>query len=454
MTQYVPRLPFSLDPLIAEARRRARQRRVLLAAIVLVFGLGAGGTTLLVHPFGWFRTSRPYTGPYEPGGIFRGPGGFGPAASWPGMQAVSAASRSDAWIVGSLARRWDGQAWIDVPLPRISGSELSAVATIAPDDAWAAGWRSQGASPNYALIEHWNGARWSIAQLPRLHRSLLYSISAAGPRSAWAVGVTFRPNPDRRYANQRPLLLRWDGASWRKPPLPWAYNTLQLSKVVATGPSSVWVIGQASSRSRIEHWNGTRWRLVPAPFGSNDPLTAFSATAWNDAWAVGSYSQPGNEVVKLSHALAAHWNGHHWQITPVPNPPGDTNSAALLDVAAARPNDAWAIGESTRLNYYDHGVTQQKPPSTYFLHWNGENWQATSDTTPPLYDGSTAITAAPDGSAWAIGNCPVDDFSVRWNSESWVTAPHPPDTHWRTNGPVTLPAKLRRSRPPTCWSHG
>ena len=101
VTQYVPRLPLSLDPLIAEARRRARQRRVLLAAIVLVFGLGAGGTTLLVHPFGWFRTSRPYTGPYEPGGIFRGLGGLGPADSWPGVQAVSAASRSDAWIVGS-----------------------------------------------------------------------------------------------------------------------------------------------------------------------------------------------------------------------------------------------------------------------------------------------------------------------------------------------------------------
>jgi uncharacterized membrane protein YgcG len=36
MTAQVPRLPFSLDPLIAEAKRRARQRRVILVAAGLV----------------------------------------------------------------------------------------------------------------------------------------------------------------------------------------------------------------------------------------------------------------------------------------------------------------------------------------------------------------------------------------------------------------------------------
>ena len=34
MTMHMPRLPFSLDPLIAEAKRRARRRRVLLAVVV------------------------------------------------------------------------------------------------------------------------------------------------------------------------------------------------------------------------------------------------------------------------------------------------------------------------------------------------------------------------------------------------------------------------------------
>jgi Domain of unknown function (DUF4232) len=46
MTIHVPRLPLSLDPLIAEAKRRSRQRRLLLAVlgIVAVAGAAIGGT--------------------------------------------------------------------------------------------------------------------------------------------------------------------------------------------------------------------------------------------------------------------------------------------------------------------------------------------------------------------------------------------------------------------------
>lgn len=50
MTVRVPRLPFSVDPLIAEAKRRTRRRRLLLA-----LGLAAGGAvalTLTLHSGG------------------------------------------------------------------------------------------------------------------------------------------------------------------------------------------------------------------------------------------------------------------------------------------------------------------------------------------------------------------------------------------------------------------
>lgn len=444
-------LPFALDPLIAEAKRRARQRRVLLVAVVLVLGFGAGGTTLAAHPFGWFRASRPYSGPFVPGGMFTGTGGIGFGGSYPGLQAVSAASRSDAWIIGSVARRWDGHAWRDVALPKEKGTVyLWSVAARASNDAWAAGWRDRGGfGPHHALIEHWNGASWSVVRLPRLGDSLLYDVSASGSRSAWAVGAIFRRNPGRRYPVAWPLLLHWDGASWRRQVLPWAYSALQLDKVVATGPSSVWVVsGEDQQRSRIEHWNGTRWRLVHAPFGSNDPLAGFSATAWNDAWAVGSYGLGDSRVAKYSHALAAHWNGYHWKITPIPNPPRNTNSAALVDVAAARPDDAWALGVAQHLVDQGRDGISATGPVAYFVRWNGRNWQVASGVSPPIYDGTQAITATADGSAWAIGNCQSDDFSLRWNNNAWVTAPHPRDTNWRT----TPTARPRPPRPPTCSS--
>lgn len=53
MTLRAPRLPFSLDPLIAEAKRRARQRRVLIALGILVAaGLAAGLTFAFRSPGG------------------------------------------------------------------------------------------------------------------------------------------------------------------------------------------------------------------------------------------------------------------------------------------------------------------------------------------------------------------------------------------------------------------
>jgi hypothetical protein len=47
MTVRVPRLPFSLDPLIAEAKRRTRRRRMLLpAAVIVVAASSAAGWRL------------------------------------------------------------------------------------------------------------------------------------------------------------------------------------------------------------------------------------------------------------------------------------------------------------------------------------------------------------------------------------------------------------------------
>jgi len=47
----IPRFPFSLDPLMAEAKRRARQRRALVAlGVVLLAGLAVGLTLALRNP--------------------------------------------------------------------------------------------------------------------------------------------------------------------------------------------------------------------------------------------------------------------------------------------------------------------------------------------------------------------------------------------------------------------
>lgn len=49
MTVHIPRLPFALDPLMAEAKRRARQRRLLIAVFLLALIGGAAGASLALR---------------------------------------------------------------------------------------------------------------------------------------------------------------------------------------------------------------------------------------------------------------------------------------------------------------------------------------------------------------------------------------------------------------------
>jgi hypothetical protein len=228
---------------------------------------------------------------------------------------------------------------------------------------------------------------------------------------------------------------------------------LELDKVVATGRSSVWVVSTGVQRYAnwipivVEHWNGSRWRKVPAPFGTTDPIIGFSASAGNDAWAVGSYAHGGNIAAKYSHTLAAHWNGHQWQITPVPDRSGN-NNAALTDVAAVRPDDAWAIGQSQSLQLSHDGFSATAPVGL-LEHWDGQSWQV-MPSAPPVgkYGSPQFLAAARNGSAWAIGNCGVDNVIFRWTGQAWVIAPHPRDLHWRSG----VPARLRRGGLPSCAS--
>ena len=289
---------------------------------------------------------------------------------------------------------------------------------------------------------------------------MLFGVSAAGPRSAWAVGATrtYRKGRSHGYpvyasapaALGRHLLAQ--AAPALGLPITHArqggrHGTVErlgrLQRSPRDGPSG----GRRSSIGTAGAGGGSSTRRSGRmiPYSASAPPRQ-RRLGGRQLWAGRQHSLSRNLT-----RLAAHWNGQHWQITPVPNPPGGSNSAVLNDVAAASPDGVWALGESQHLDFQGHDGLSSTGPTSYFLHSDGQDWQATSGTTPSVYDGVAAITAAPDGSAWAIGNCNVDDFSLRWTGDNWVTAPHPRDTYWRNRG-ITVPAKARRSRPPSCSS--
>jgi hypothetical protein len=78
MAAHVPRLPLSLDPLIAEAKRRARQRRkaLVIALVAAVVAGGATGSTLALTQSNGFR----------------------PAAACPGASTYAYATPGGGWM--------------------------------------------------------------------------------------------------------------------------------------------------------------------------------------------------------------------------------------------------------------------------------------------------------------------------------------------------------------------
>lgn len=175
----------------------------------------------------------PLIGPGTP----RHPTGFA------GFTAVTARHGYDTWAVGhyntwtgpghygyqnvSLAERWNGHAWTQVPSPNPAGkshTQLLGVSADGRDDAWMVGVYNgnDGDLPGRTLAEHWNGKSWTIVPTPNPGRSqghpsgALLGVAAISPRNAWAVGTYSDPATGK----PRSLLLHWNGKSWRQVTVP------------------------------------------------------------------------------------------------------------------------------------------------------------------------------------------------------------------------------------------
>jgi hypothetical protein len=120
------------------------------------------------------------------------------------LEAIDGTSGTDLWAVGSygldqnddpysslpehtLAERWDGAAWAQVPTPVLEGrNSLGGVAAVSPSEAWAVGWVWAG-SAQQALIERWDGQAWATVQSAD-GPSWLSAVAVSPDGDLWAVG--------------------------------------------------------------------------------------------------------------------------------------------------------------------------------------------------------------------------------------------------------------------------
>jgi hypothetical protein len=172
-----------------------------------------------------------------------------------------------------------------------------------------------------------------------------------------------------------------------------------------------------ANRALIEHWNGSAWTIVPAPEPvaptgntfAGSTLTAVSARAANDIWAVG-YFQGAQGTNSNMFTLAMHWNGSAWTIVRTPNPAVPTPSGVrqtLNGVVEISTNDAWAVGDTSDISGF-------QPARPIAMHWNGTAWSVA--TLPNLGSGTlSSVTASSSTSVWAAGSPGGNTSVLRWN---------------------------------------
>jgi hypothetical protein len=148
----------------------------------------------------------------------------------------------------------------------------------------------------------------------------------------------------------------------------------ELHDAFSPGPDDVWAVGHRfvsvggafEFRTYAQHWDGSSWTWVPTVDREGGPATNFlfgvGGSSPADVWAVGYSRNPGQASV----TLVERWDGSAWSIVPSPSP--SPSGSYLLDVSAASPTDAWAVGEQS-----DPGTLTERP---LVLHWDGASWSA------------------------------------------------------------------------------
>ena len=273
------------------------------------------------------------------------------------------------------------------------------------------GRRRTGAHTGYFL--HWDGVQWSVIPSPSVpNGSTLNGIWADTPNDAWAVGNAAVP------ARSPPLGCPVVGRADPDPSR--SYPTLLA--VAGSGSHDVWATGYyctgqcvGTSRAFSEHSDGRAWTLVTAPNPGAGSTHYYGMAAWpNGVWAAGS----GNEV----GALTAYYPGACLTPTPTicpvtrqtissPNVPGADND--LHAVAAAAPDDVWAVGD-----------VWDPTPAALLLHWDGTQWAIVPGAALPPgsveLDGAAAL--APDD-AWAVGFDSAGALTEHWDGTQWSVVP-------------------------------
>lgn len=185
---------------------------------------------------------------------------------------------------GILTEHWDGERWRAVvaeAAPDTLAADLLGVDMLSPDDGWAVGSSQildeliplpdggvEVVDHREGMIQHWNGTSWEPVPLPDVAESWnLQSVTARAADDVWAVGFAG--------STGQPVALHYDGEGWEQVRVPpYGGGKADLTDVVVKGKKEVWLVGarKASVDAELEglvlRYDGRSWSRVPLPGAS------------------------------------------------------------------------------------------------------------------------------------------------------------------------------------------
>lgn len=327
-----------------------------------------------------------------------------------------------------------GPGWRAVAVPALRpNNDLFDVAAASADEAFAVGsegFSADGKTPGAAVVLRWDGRRWSVTYTGA-DGSSLFAVAVSSPADVWALGTVGLARPERA---GKPLLVHWDGRSWRTVAFPGTTG----GELAAAG-GRAWIIGSPPPRGGLASlmfgWDGTRWRRYsyPCPGIGLCGLRAITARTASDAWAVGQYDAAPWPGMAL-YPFVLHWDGLSWQ--PVP--------AIYTGHGGQRyhgPGTLQAVVTGSRTRAWAIGLTQPAGHPLMF-EWDGTRWQqmpwpqtATGPAGPIATGGQNGsitipLTGAPvsadhAGQLWLALNNGVYLTYVRFDGQHWTAMPGP-----------------------------
>jgi hypothetical protein len=348
------------------------------------------GKSVSLNGSGWFAVPSPSIGNFDNN-----------------LAAVSAASSTDAWAVGSyyapsntnvlvsMAEHFDGTSWTEVPLPNVGPNEntLLGVSELPSGHAWAVGYYVNAEYQQRTLVQHYDGTTWSVITSPSPGaQNILYGVAAISDSDVWAVGT----QKDTRGV-WRTLTEHYDGTAWSvAPAVDAGSGGNNFYAVTAVSSTSVYATGQQSgsgfpSQVLTEHWNGSSWSVLSTPSNASASPLPLGITGNDSLLSVVGDTESG--LAPYTTLVAA---GAPNKLSISNTPSSGAGENDLFAAATAADGSTWAVGWFIDPSSGNH--------QTLALQGVSGTWSVAPTPNPGTSDnGLAGITAIPGGGVWAVG---------------------------------------------------